>query len=185
MEEQQNKLKESLATKRNRLYNSFKGVIKTYNEPANFKEPILILMRRGKKTEFYENATGGVFLYKHTDGEERTIILHPSNIRTFPNGKRTFEGYICHEDFPLPLPEDPVITAETVGIAVEKTMHDVKKWKSTELTAKGKMIQKIAIGIAIIIIAVAAYKMFVPQQPQQVVQVVKETAKAATAVTVM
>ena len=43
----------------------YKGYIKKYYETANFKEPVVMLIRRSGKVEFYENASsdrGQVFL---------------------------------------------------------------------------------------------------------------------------
>lgn len=173
------KEKNSLATKRNNLFKKYAGLISAYKETANFEEPALILLRRTKNSEFYEKATQGTFTYTHTNGETRDIILHPSKLHTMPYGKKTIRYYICHEDFPLPLPEDPVITAETVGIAIDKTLNDVKKWKTSEMNAKSKMIMYIIIGIIGIILAIAFFRMLVPSTPQ-VTQIIETIQRNIT-----
>lgn len=167
----------SQATKRRNLIRKFKGLWREYKDVANYKEPALILMRRHGNDEIFEDATKGEFVYKHTDGEERTITLKPTFLRNLPYGKKTIKYYLCHEDFPLPLPEDPVITAETVGIGIDKTLNDVKKWKTKEMSEKTKMFWTIATGIALVIGAVTFYKMLVPAKPEIIVQTAKTTAE--------
>ncbi len=94
---------------------------------TDFTEPILMLIRRGRAVEFHEDASKGTFRFKHSDGKEREIYLEPSSQVSFDYGKRKFKGYICHEDYPLPLPENPLVTVETVNMIVEKSMMDTKK----------------------------------------------------------
>lgn len=167
-------MKISKAEKKKILFKKKKRFIKEYKEMTAFSEPILILMRRNQKAEFYENATQGKFEFEHSDKTERYIILDTKYLQTFPYGKSTFKGYICHEDHPLPLPNEPEVTSETIGIAIDKTLNDIKKWKAQEIKAKGELIWKIAIGIAIIIGMYILYTMFAPQQTTQIVA---ETAK--------
>jgi hypothetical protein len=81
---------------------------------------------------------------------------------TFDYGKRTFKGYICHEDYPTPLPERPVVTAEQFQWAIDKTQQDLKDWKAKEYSAKGDMWYRILIGIAIVIGVLGFVKMIVP-----------------------
>ena len=129
------------------------------------------------KVEFFEEATKGQFVYQHSDGEERYITLNPRWLQTFDYGKKTFRGYICHEDHPYPLPEEPTVTAEMTGIAVEKTLNDVKKWKTKELSEKTKMWQTIFFGIAMIIAAAALYRTLVPANPEVIVRTVETVAE--------
>lgn len=128
--------KESQAERRRILFKVHKGLLRKKQKLVEFDEPILILMREGKKAEFYEKATGGKFIFSHSDGDERFIILDQSFMQTFEYGGKVFSGYICHEDFPTPLPENPIVTTELVALLYEKTLNDIKKWKIEELKAK-------------------------------------------------
>lgn len=160
------------------LFKKFSKWYKTQHEKAEFDEPIAIFMRRGRKTEFFENVKAGEWTLEHSDGTERTYIVDPSYIRIFEYGDTKFSGYIFHEDFPLPLPEDPTITAELMGIALEKTLNDIKKWKTEEIKAKGDFYWKIAMGIVAIIGMYILFRLLFPQAPEPVpTQTVAETAK--------
>lgn len=144
------------------LLKNYDGRFKSYQDLANFKEPVLFLMRNNRKVEFHDNATQGKFLFTHTDGKERSIELSPQFMHTFDYGKKTFKGYVCHEDYPTPLPEVPVITGDIFGMAIDKTLNDMKKWKAEETRAIGDMWMKIGIGIAIVIGAFAVFKLLFP-----------------------
>ena len=118
--------------------------------------------RRDGTVEFYEGVTAGIFNYKHTDGGDRFIIIAPNKIKKFGFGKKQFRGYFTHEDYPLPLPQDPFMTSEQLNTLVQNSMNDYNKWKAKELQAKGIMWRQIAIGIAIIIGALILGQMFAP-----------------------
>lgn len=75
-------------------------------------------------------------------------------MQTFDYGKKIFKGYICHENNYTPLPERPDVTAEQFSIAIDKTMHDLKEWRTKELRATGELWWKIFMGIAIVIVGV-------------------------------
>lgn len=169
-EEQQTKEDlQTKAEKRRTLFKKYQKLFFAHQETAEFKEPILILMRRNNKAEFFENATQGEFTYQHSDGQERKIILTPKNMQTFDYGKKSFKGYICHEDYPLPLPEDPILTVETIQIVIDKALNDLKKWKAEEQRAFGEMIFKILAGLALIAAIFVLYKMLVPEPPTQII----------------
>lgn len=153
--------KKSPAKKLRWLYKKHKKLIRSYKETSNFKEPTLQLKRQSGKVEFFENATGTQFYYQHSDGSERFIILQPEKRLTFEYGNKTFSGYICDEDNPLPLPENPLVTTETFGLAIEKTLNDIKKWKAEETRAKAAYIKQIGITIAIVIGLIILYKMVI------------------------
>jgi hypothetical protein len=136
------------------LFKKYESTFKKYNEMANFKEPCLFLMRRNKKTEFYEEATRGEFKFVHSDGKEGKIVLAPEFMLTFDYGKRTFKGYICHEDHLTPLPENPIITADMFNMAQEKVLHDIRKWKDKEEAGIGLKWKHILTGIGIILAVV-------------------------------
>jgi hypothetical protein len=155
--------KESKAEYRKSLFKKYNALFSTYRDTADFKEPILILMRRTQKAEFFENATQGEFQYDHSDGTKRTILLTTRQLQTFEYGKKQFKGYVCHEDIPTPLPTEPEITVESVGIAIDKTLNDIKKWKSEEARATGDMYFKIALGICAIGGLYILYRMLIPQ----------------------
>lgn len=162
------------------LFKKHKGLIKDHQKTANFKEPILILMRRGNKAEFYEKANTGEFTFEHSDGTTRHILINQKNLQTFDYGQKTFRGYICHEDTPIPLPEEPIVTSELLNIAINKTLNDIKKWKAEETKAKGELIWKAGLAIAVIILAYAMYTLLKPEAPPtQIVQTLGSTATAA------
>jgi len=161
------------------LFKKHKKLFKSYYETASFKEPVLILMRRGNKADFLEKATAGEFEIDHSDGSKRVILLNPKNLQTFDYGSKTFRGYICHEDFPVALPEEPLVSSEMFNIAVNKTLNDIKKWKAQEIKAKTDFIWKAAMGIALVIAAYALYRLLAPDPPLQVVQSVASGAVQA------
>lgn len=133
------------------MLKKYNKTFKSYNEMSNFKEPVVFLARRNRRVEFFEDATKGRFEFTHSDGEMGKIDLSPEYLNTFDYGKRTFKGYICHEDHPTPLPENPIVTAELFNIAEEKVLHDMKKWKKSEQEGIGLKWKQILIGIALVI----------------------------------
>lgn len=94
---------------------------------TDFKEPVLFLRRRSGDTEIYEDASKGTFVFRHSDGYSREIYLEPSTQGTMDYGKRKFKYYFCHEDYPLPLPENPQVSVDTINAIVEKSNLDMKK----------------------------------------------------------
>lgn len=146
---------------------------------TNFQEPVMFLERRSGEVEFYENATMGLFEYEHSDGEKRFLILTPSKLKKHGYADRAFKGYWCHEDHPLPLPEEPLITTEQVNIIVDKSLNDIKEWKAKEVQAWSNLTWTILIGIAIVIVAVALLVMLwpekVPETTKTVIQTINQT----------
>lgn len=140
----------SQATRRRIIFKTEKKLFKKKQSLSQFEEPILILLRQNGHAEFYENATGGKFYYTHSDKGERFIILDQSFLTTFDYAGNTFKGYICHEDFPTPLPENPIVTTELVAIMYEKILNDMKKWKIEEEKAKALKIKSWALLIGVI-----------------------------------
>lgn len=170
----------SKAEKRKTLFKKKKTLFRNYYETGDFKEPILILMRRTQQAEFFENATKGEFLFEHSDGTDRTILLNQKYMQSFPYGKKIFKGYICHEDNPIPLPSEPEITAETVGIAIDKTLNDIKKWKAEEWKAKGNFYWKLIMGIVALIGMYILYKLIINPTPEPTDQAVITAVKNTT-----
>lgn len=103
---------------------------------TSFKEPVLFLIRRNKNVEFFEDATKGNFIFKHSDGNTRETYLDVSGQLTFDYGKKKFRGYIIDEDNPLPLPENPRVNVDAINGIVEKATMDIKK-----LNLKGQEIK--------------------------------------------
>lgn len=158
--------KTSEATRRRTLFKKYKKLFKSKEALSDFQEPILFLERQSSKVEFYENATGGKFEYKHSDGKDRFIILDTRFLKSFDYAGRTFKGYYCHEDFPTPLPDSPIITAELVAIMFEKVLNDISKWKTEELKAKALNIKAWAIFAGVIIGGILLYVILAPSNPQ-------------------
>ena len=149
----------SRAKKINILYKKYKKSWRKYQEMANFKEPIIQLIKNNK-VEFYEDATSGNFYFDHSDGSKRKVKLDPEFQLTFDYGKRNFKGYIVHENYPTPLPEKPIITAEQYQWGIDKTQQDQLNHQEKQIKARGDMWYKIFIGIAVIIVALALANMF-------------------------
>lgn len=174
---------EQLFREKQALFKKQKKLIREHLTTVPFKEPILILMRRTRQAEFYENAKGDTFEYEHSNGDIRNIHLSAKYLQSFNYGEKIFQGYICHEDFPTPLPEEPIITADTMGIAIDKVLNDVRLWRVEELKGKTKMIGAIAGLIAVIIGGYILFRMLI--QPnmaptQAEVQAINETIKNVT-----
>jgi len=160
------------------LFNKHKKWLKAYYSVVPFKEPIMFFERRSGEVEFHEDATAGVFEFTHSDKSKRFIILTPQKQKKFGFGNRMYRGYFCHEDYPLPLPQDPFLTSEQVNVIVDKSLNDMKMWKAKEIKASAEYWKAIGLAVAGIILAMAIYRMFAPSAPSppSVVQSVKDTA---------
>lgn len=110
---------------------------------TDFKEPVAFLRRRSGETEVFEDASKGSLIFKHSDGKTREIYLEPSTQGTMDYGKRKFKYYFCHEDYPLPLPENPLVTVDTINAIVEKSNMDMKKLSEKLETIKMKTIKMV------------------------------------------
>lgn len=158
----------SRAKKVDALLVKHKTRFSSYINLTNFKEPCAFFERRSGHVEFLENVTAGVYKFKHSDGEERYNIIPPSaSQKRFGVGKRSFRGYYLHEDYPLPLPQDPLMTAEQVNIAIDKALTEMKEWKAKELMAKRKYAMVILWLLVILIGGYVLYKMVVPSAPPE------------------
>lgn len=142
--------KESYAERRRILLKKHKKFLRDKEALVDFEGPCLILMRQGKKAEWHEKATGGKFYFTHSDGEERFIILDPRFLQTMEYGGRSFQLYVCHEDFPTALPDDPIVTTELVALMYEKVLQDIRKWKIEEAKAKALQLKGWAILAAVL-----------------------------------
>ena len=120
-----------------------KRFLRSYQELANFEEPIMQLIRRNHRVEFYENVIEGEYVFTHSDGGKRTIELDPSSMLTFDYGKTTFKGYVCDEDSGVPLPERPIITSGTIQNLMDKVMKDKKLGDAKKTQAMGGLIWQI------------------------------------------
>lgn len=129
----------SRATRIRMLLKKNQAVFKDKQALTEFKEPVAFLIRRSGSIELYEDASKGVFSFKHSDGNNTEIYLEPSQQKTMDYGKRKFKCYILDEDNPLPLPQKPLIMAGTVNEIVEKVGLDMKKLntRKEELRIKG------------------------------------------------
>lgn len=154
----------------NKLIKSKKGLIKDYLKLKKATSPILLFMRRNGKATYYQNAKMGRYEFEHSDGTSRYIIID-KNAHEVTAGDDTIKMYICHEDYPFPLPEEPLITTEMFNLIIEKTLHDKKEWETKLTQARSKMIWTIMIGIAILFALYMVYKM-VFEEPAQTVQVI-------------
>lgn len=163
-------LQKSKAKKINNLIYKTNAWGKKKMQVVDFNEPILFLTRRSNKVDFYENVTAGMFEFQHSDGEKRFQIVDPSKQISFGFGEYKFKGYVSHEDYPIVGLPEPSITCEQMNIIVDKSLNDLKAWKAKELKAKGDIIWKVLIGIAIVAGVIYLGKTLVPS---------KETTKTA------
>jgi hypothetical protein len=165
------------------LFTKQKKLMGSYYKAVDFEEPFAELIRNNGETELYEKATKGVFKFTHSSGEEREIFLTPSKQirRTFLD--RSSKGYILHEDNPLPLPENPILTVETMNLAIEKTLNDIRKWKAEEYEAKSDFVKSFAWILGIAIAGWILYKLLVPS-PDVIIQQAPPIATAVKNTTV-
>lgn len=163
MEEINKITKKSQAKKINELLKKQKGIIKEKINTTNFKSPVMFFERRSGEIEFYENVTKGMFEFKHSDGENRFIIINTNDKKKFGFADKTFHGYFAHEDYPITGKPDPLVTTEQINIIVEKSLTDIKEWQTKATRANTELIKTIAWGVIGIIIAIVIYKMMVPQ----------------------
>lgn len=174
-------MKESKAKRIKNIFLKYKDWIRTTYDTIPFEEPIMFLERGSGKVEFYENATAGFLEFTHSNGDTRFLVITPTRKKEFGFGKKAFKGYYCHEDFPLPLPEDPLATTEQMDIVLKNAMASMDKLRAEELKQKGeaqrKLIKTVAYAIAGIIGMIILYKLVVPE-PQQVVQMVTPAVSA-------
>lgn len=174
-------IKKSRAKKISKVFLKYQKWLKQEYETTQFKEPVLFLIRRSGVTETHEDATRGLFDFTHSDGQKRFLIL-TGRPKTMHYGKRAFDYYICHEDHPLPLPNDPLITTEQMNISIEKALNNYQEWAAKQKIAVGKMYYYIFGGIALIVLAFTLYVMLKPDKTpritevQTVVQVINQTA---------
>lgn len=153
------------------LIAQYKTLLTNKKKIRNFKEPILLLIRRNGKVEYYQKQANTEFTFEHSDGKDRTIHLEPSQLLSFEYGSETFKGYIAYEDEYLPYPQKPILYSQTVQTIIDKIMNDINTWKAQEFSAKGKMWWSILGGIALCIVAYAVYTML-KQQPAQTIQII-------------
>ena len=144
---------------------------------AEFKQPILILIRTNQKAEYFEDATSGIFEYQPTDKNKKDmerITLQPSKLINFDYGEENFKGYIHHEGDAFSYPHDPLMDIENYSITIQKTLSDRDKLEASRLRAMGrrwegagKFFLYFFGGIAIII--TAFYLFYKPPPPTPVV----------------
>lgn len=177
------KLPESKAKRIRTLFTKQKKLLGHYYKAVEIKPPFLELMRNNGDVEFYEEATKGKFKFTHSSGEEREIYLIPSRQVRKTYLDKDMKGYICHEDNPLPLPTDPILTIETLELVVDKTLNDVRKWKAEEYEAKGDFVKSFVWIIVAVGIIYILYKLIVPQAPDPIPpsQAVETTAQIINA----
>lgn len=159
------------------LFRQYKKLWKREFKIAKIQQPVVHLARRNGDVEYYQKAIKGEYEFKHSDGETRKITLHPRYILTFKHGDETYKGYWCHEDHPVPLPNNPVILGETFQEAIDKGMSAVSKWKAKEWEAKSGMVMKIGLAIGAVILAYALYTMLKPQNTGPATETAVTTAK--------
>lgn len=163
-------------------YQNWRGA---YYNTTQFKSPCMFLERRSGDVEFYEDATAGLMEYDHSDKSKRFIILIPSMQKKFGFADRSFKGYFCHEDSPLPIGTDPTITTEQVNIIVDKSLNDIKEWKAKEIKEWSNLAWTVGLGIAIIFLAIGFVIVMWPEKAPEATVIVKDTVVATQNATVL
>lgn len=171
-------MKKSQAKKIRNMIQLQKGLLKQKQKLADFKEPVIWLMRRNGDIEFYDNATKGRFFFNHSDGDERNIELIQSQTRNFTYAGRRVRVHVLHEDYPTPIPEDPVITTEILSISQQKIMQDLNKFRAQEMKIRSGATFKLLIGIAIVVAAIALGLTVIPSSFWDKIFKAKEQAPA-------
>lgn len=152
------------------LFKKYKKLMFSYKSLVEFKEPVLFLIKRNGNVEFYENVKKSVFKFKDDDDVEKEINLDPRFLLKFDYGNKIFKGYICYEDEAFPYPQKPIIYAEMFKLAIDKVIHDFRKWKEKEIKATAELFWKVGLAVALIIISIAVYKTLAPSRPDQVIE---------------
>lgn len=161
-------IKDTEAKRVKNLFKKYKKILGSEIKRCEFKEPVLFFIRQNNEVEFYEKVTAGLFNFKHSDGNDRYIIIHPKYQMKFGVGKFKYRGYICHENHPYPIPEEPLMSSEQMNIIVEKSLNDMKKYKAQEIKAKAGLIKAIAVVCAVIIGGIILYVLLKPNNPTSV-----------------
>ena len=169
--------KQSKAKRIKILFKKQKTLMKHKRSLAEFKQPILILIRTNQKAEYFEDATSGIFEYQPTDKNKKDmerITLQPSKLINFDYGEENFKGYIHQEGDAFSYPHDPLMDIENYSITIQKTLSDRDKLEASRLRAMGrrwegagKFFLYFFGGIAIII--TAFYLFYKPPPPTPVV----------------
>jgi hypothetical protein len=159
------------------LLKKSKGFIQDKKDMRPFKEPIVFLIRRGGKVEFYEGIKEDVFRFTHSDNEEYDIQLRTFPPLTFEYGSTTFRGYVLDEDNPFPLPQKPKLYIDQFKMIIEKVWVNVQSRKALETKAITGLLKMVVIGIAVIIGGYILYKTMV-RGDTETAKVIAENATA-------
>ena len=165
---------------RKRIIKKSRRGLRTLRDVVPLKEPVVILMRRSSEIEVYEGEKKRNFDYKHSDGDERHIILNPKYIYNFKYGRGNFKAYVCHEDHPFPLPEDPIISTDMLHTTLNKVLHDEREWEVKEKKERTKLVKTVLGGLAIL--AVIAVLYFAVLKPDVGATIIREVARNTTTI---
>lgn len=164
------------------LFSKQRKFLGNYYKAVEILEPVVFLMRRSGDVEFYEDQKKSTFVFKHSDDVDRTIFLNSKKLVKFSYLHRTVRGYICHEDHPFPLPESPTLSTEEFSLVMEKTLSDIRKWKTAEIKAWNETLKLIIYGALALIGAYILFKMFI-KDPETAVQTAQTIAHNASNIT--
>ena len=143
--------KQSQAEKIESVLQVTKGILGEKEKLAKFEEPLIQLMRRTGKLEWFHKATEGAFSFDHTNGGKRTVQIDRGNLWRGEYANENVEMYIIHEDYPTSFPENPIVTGQMIENLIDKTQHDTASLKTRELRAKGDLVYKVALAITVIV----------------------------------
>lgn len=173
---------EATAKKLKYLLKKQKKVLRARKKLVPFKEPTAMLIRNDGTTEFYEDVRGREWSITHSDGTERIIFLNPAGQTTINYGDTPFKCYICHEDRPVAVPMwiDDRSTGEEIKQAFDKLSAELEKLKRKATSIWAGNIKQIAIGIAIIIAAIALFSVMTDKSVADVLGFGQQAAQAAS-----
>lgn len=120
------------------LIKAQKGLFKKRSMISDFREPVLFLKRRNGDLEFYDNATKGKFVFKHSNGQERYAELRPQDQLKFNYGERRVRCYLLDEDRPFSGFGDSALDSESIMLAINKVNATKLKYEESLLREKRK-----------------------------------------------
>jgi hypothetical protein len=144
LKEEFNRNVKTLFLKKEKLFSSVEHLV-------TLKEPVLFLMRNSGDIEVHENIKGTSFSFENGDGKLTTIKINPTKLHRMNYGKHMFKCYVAHENNVLCYPEKPLSDTEEINEIFNKAQRDIQNRKIAQYSQYGEAIQKILIGLAIVI----------------------------------
>lgn len=164
-----------------KIRGDYTNLFREYKKTANFKSPLLLLIRTTGELECYEDAKPGFYEFEHSSGDLRKLYIHPQHLKNCSYGKDTFKCWVAHEEYPDTSLGDPVLTTELFTLAIDKVQQELLEAKTKLEKAKGagKMFWVWGI-LAIGAVIVGILLFYQPQSAPKVTETIKVIAINAT-----